>query len=94
MGKIKAEKENFDHFQILIGCMIASYLIIWSPLSVITIMNLFHFRPNNMVVYVMGYIPKLGGVVNPVLYVVFNKEVSTETLTYLLYLSLTIMIFF
>ena len=37
-----------------------------------------------MVVYVMGYIPKLGGVVNPVLYVVFNKEVSTETLTYLM----------
>ena len=74
--RVRIEKENFKYFAVLIGSMVLSYLLVWGPYASVTILEVFGHRLNDTITYVCGHVAKTGGIVNPVIYIFFNKMVS------------------
>ena len=74
--RVRIEKENFKYFAVLIGSMVLSFLLVWGPYATVTISEVFGHRINDTITYVCGNVAKTGGVVNPVIYIFFNKMVS------------------
>ena len=74
--RVRIEKENFKYFAVLIGSMVLSYFLVWGPYATVTILEVFGHRLNDTITYVFGNLAKTGGIVNPVIYIFFNKMVS------------------
>ena len=61
-----------------IGIMTVSFYVCWTPYAMRSILELFGFKLTNIPSALALLIAKLGVIVNPLIYIFFNKEVSLD----------------
>ena len=60
----------------MIGIMTVSFYFCWTPYAMRSILELFGFKLSNIASTLSLLFSKLGVIVNPLIYIFFNKEVS------------------
>ena len=60
----------------MIGIMTVSFYVCWTPYAMRSILELVGFKLSNIPATLSLLLAKLGVIINPLIYIFFNKEVS------------------
>ena len=78
--KRPSSKRRLTNATLVIGIMTLSFYICWTPYAFRCILGMLGFDLNAELSGVSIMLSKLGVIINPVLYIFYNKEVSADVL--------------